>query len=278
MKPTDSSVTLHPPPADLAALVTDECNARIAHTSAPFRLGISGLPGCGKSTLAAAIVAAAKQRGWPALALSLDDFYLPRGDRRKLARRVHPLLATRGVPGTHDLDLLLSVLQQLPQASRRHPVAIPRFDKGRDTRMPHSRWHHVDSPPRLLILEGWCLGVSAQQPAQLIKPVNALEQDEDADGRWRAWVNQRLREYAPIWKKLDARVVLQAPDWTTVCRWREQAEQSLRARRAPKAMDAPTLQRFLQHYERIGRHALEQTPAPADHVFYLDASRHPGIV
>lgn len=245
-------------PAALAARLMQQFSARIAHARRPFCIGLSGAPGCGKSTLAAAMVGDVQKRGWPALALSLDDFYLSRNERRQLAARVHPLLATRGVPGTHDLALLTDVLRRLTRASPRRPVAVPRFDKGRDTRVPPSRWHHVSAPPRVLILEGWCLGVGAQTPTQLRLPINALERDEDADGRWRNWVNQHLRAYLPLWLQLDARVVLQAPDWRSVCRWREQAEQPLRARAAPRAMNSAALQRFLQHYERIGRHALEQ--------------------
>ncbi len=39
-------------------------------------------------------------RGWPTEVLSLDDFYYARRDREALAREIHPLLRSRGVPGT----------------------------------------------------------------------------------------------------------------------------------------------------------------------------------
>jgi D-glycerate 3-kinase len=63
--------------------------------------------------------------------------------------RYIPLLRTRGVPGTHEIELLLSVLAALPNASDKLPVTWPRFDKGRDTRMPPSRW------PRVTRRRGW---------------------------------------------------------------------------------------------------------------------------
>src|SRR5699024_7589387 len=133
------------------------CTERMAHTHRPWMLALSGLPGSGKSTLAKATLSRARREGWPALTLSLDDFYLPRRARKQLAAHVHPLLLTRGVPGTHDLALLRHVLQRLPDASDASPVAVPRFDKGRDTRQPPSRWRKVRRAPRLVILEGWCL-------------------------------------------------------------------------------------------------------------------------
>ncbi len=74
--------------------------------------GLAGLQGSGKSTLAAQLCAALTQRGIATLAMSLDDFYFGRGERKRLARDVHPLLATRGVPGTHDLDLLARTVRR----------------------------------------------------------------------------------------------------------------------------------------------------------------------
>lgn len=240
------------------------CAPHMARTQRPWRLALSGLPGCGKSTLAQAAVARARREGWPALALSLDDFYLPRRARRQLAAHIHPLLATRGVPGTHDTALLRHVLEQLPHAGPDRPVAVPRFDKGRDTRQPFSRWPRVREAPRLLILEGWCLGVAPQTEQALATPVNALERTQDPDGRWRAYANRRLADYLPLWDAADNRALIRVSAWHQVERRRDRAEQALRQRHAPRAMDTAQLKRFLQHYERIGRQALAVPPANAD--------------
>lgn len=237
-------------------------------------LGVSGVQGSGKSTLAQALVTQARRRGVSAVALSLDDFYLSRRQRRRLAARVHPLLQTRGVPGTHDLELALATLDALPAASQWRPVSLPRFDKGRDTRVAPSHWRCVTRPPRLVILEGWCLSVTPQSASALRRPLNALERNEDADGRWRRWVNRRLADYARrLWPRLDALVLLQAPGWAVVRGWREQAERALAAGGAPRAMDHATLQRFLMHYERLSREALVQLPRRADYVIRLDRRR-----
>ena len=124
----------------LAGHLLDQYAGRIARSRRPYILGLSGLQGSGKSTLARVMKAQAKARGWATEVLSLDDFYYARSEREALARDVHPLLRSRGVPGTHEIELLLSVLAAVPQASDRLAVTHPRFDKGRDTRLPPSRW------------------------------------------------------------------------------------------------------------------------------------------
>jgi D-glycerate 3-kinase len=143
----------------LAGHLLDQYAGRIARSRRPYILGLSGLQGSGKSTLARVIRTQAEARGWATEVLSLDDFYYARSDREALAHQVHPLLRSRGVPGTHEIELLLSVLAALPQASDKLPVTHPRFDKGRDTRIPPSRWPRITRPPKLVIVEGWALGI-----------------------------------------------------------------------------------------------------------------------
>lgn len=260
-------------PAALAAPLLRHCAARIARARRPFVLGISGLQGSGKSTLAQALLREARRRGLRAVTLSLDDVYYGRRARAALARRVHPLFATRGVPGTHDAALLARTLEALARATPRRPARLPRFDKGRDTRRPPSRWPRVEHPPHLIVLEGWCLGLRPQRADALSVPVNALERREDADGRWRRAVNRALRAYQPLWRRLDALVLLTAPSFAVVRRWRGQQERALRRHGAPRAIDAKALARFIAHYERLSRHALATLPARADVRIELDAAR-----
>jgi D-glycerate 3-kinase len=258
----------------LAGHLLDQYAGRIARSRRPYVLGLSGLQGSGKSTLARVMKAQARARGWATEVLSLDDFYYARSEREALARDVHPLLRTRGVPGTHEIELLLSVLAAVPQASDRLAVTYPRFDKGRDTRLPPSRWPRITQRPELVIVEGWALGIRPQSPGALTRAINALERDEDPDGTWRRWVNMQLRSYQPLWRKFDALIVLQAPHWDIVRRWRGEQEQDLLARHAPLAMDAATMQHFLMHFERLSRHALATLPALADTIVEYDDERH----
>ena len=237
-------------------------------------IGLSGLQGSGKSTLAGQVVALAQSRGIPALTMSIDDFYLGRAARKELARAVHPLLITRGVPGTHDVPLVHFTLDALREASPKRPARIPRFDKGIDTRLPPSRWRHVKHPPRFVILEGWCIGVPPQTQAELRRPINALERDEDADGTWRHWVNGQLKHnYVALWKRFDELAILQAPSFDVVLNWRDEQERALRKRNAERAQTTQQLERFLQHFERLSRQALKKLPALADLRLVLDARR-----
>ena len=254
--------------------VVDAVLALAAPRGRPCLIAISGLQGSGKSTLAAQLVTAAGRRGDFALALSIDDFYFSRSDRRRLARSVHPLLATRGVPGTHDVGLLMHALDALGRATTDRAARLPRFDKGRDTRIAPSRWRRVTRSPALVVLEGWCVGVPPQRAPELRRPINMLERDEDPDALWRTWVNDQLHErYVALWRRLDRLVLLQAPSYAVVTRWRDEQELALRRRRAPRALSPEALRRFLMHYERLSRHALRELPARSDLRVVLDARR-----
>ena len=258
----------------LAGHLLDHYAGRIARGRRPYVLGLSGLQGSGKSTLARVMKAQAQANGWPTEVLSLDDFYYPRSEREVLAQQIHPLLRTRGVPGTHEIELLMSILAALPQASEKLPVSWPRFDKGRDTRIPPSRWPRVTRPPKLIIVEGWALGIRPQLLSALTTPVNALEREEDPDEIWRRWVNKQLRGYQPLWRQFDALIVLHAPNWEVVRQWRGEQEENLLARHAPLAMDTVAMERFLAHFERLSRHALASLPALADSCVEYDSERH----
>jgi D-glycerate 3-kinase len=259
---------------DVAAAVLALATRHGIARQRPRLIGLSGLQGSGKSTLAAQIVRMAEGSGIAALAMSIDDFYLGRSARRQLAHTVHPLLATRGVPGTHDVALLLRTLDALRTATARQPAYVPRFDKGRDTRIAPSRWRQVRRMPDLVILEGWCIGIPPQAASQLRRYVNAFERDADGDARWRSWVNAQLQaHYIALWQRLDCLAMLQAPAYAVVARWRDEQERALRRRHAPRAMSPAALTRFLMHYERLSRHALATLPARADLRIVLDERR-----
>lgn len=233
--------------------------------------GICGSQASGKSTLAAALVRRAMAEGIPAVSLSLDDIYLTRAEREELARSVHPLLRTRGVPGTHDVALGLETIAAL---ERSEAALLPRFDKGTDDRAPEATWDRSPPNTRLLIFEGWCTGAVAQDAAALAEPVNALERDEDPDGSWRAFANAALSgEYAALFGRLDLLMLLAAPGFETVYGWRCQQEAVLHQCGAPQAMSDEQIARFIAHYERLTRHVLSEMPARADMVAWLNQDR-----
>lgn len=235
---------------------------------------ISGLQGSGKSTLVAQIAAQAEAAGLRVAVLSLDDLYLTQAERLRLANDVHPLLATRGPPGTHDVALGCRMLDALKAGG---DIDLPRFDKLADDRVAETAWTRVRGRVDLVLFEGWCVGARPEDDAALAMPINALERDEDRDGRWRRHCNDALRrDYPALWSRLDALWFLQPPGFDIVRSWRWQQEQAMVAR-APgrRGMDRTQLDRFIQHYERTSRHLLATLPAKADRVVALDEARRP---
>ena len=246
-----------------AATVVADAVARwqAAHpVGRPLVVGLCGPQGAGKSTIAAALAS----RGRVAV-LSLDDLYLGPAERRRLAAEVHPLLATRGVPGTHDVALGIAVLDALVAG---RPVALPRFDKATDAPKPVAEWPVVDRVD-LVVFEGWCVGAVAQDDAALAAPVNRLERDADRDGRWRRFVNAQLAgPYRTLFAPLDRLILLRPPDFATVVGWRQEAETA-----AGGPMTSTQVARFVAHFERISRHVDAAMPVRADLVIDLAADR-----
>lgn len=237
---------------------------------APFALGICGAQGSGKTTAVAEVCARLATERLKVAAFSLDDLYLTRAERQILAREVHPLFATRGPPGTHDLALGLDVLDRLKAGDT---LDLPVFDKSVDDRSPRDSWRRFDGPADVILLEGWCVGARPQAEALLARPVNELERSEDTDGRWRRWANYALAGYRPLWERLDALVMLQAPSFEVVAGWRDQQEAGLRRVGGTGVMDAAAVRRFVQHYERITRHMMAEMPGRADLVIRLGRGR-----
>lgn len=247
-------------------------------------LGINGAQGSGKTTLCALLALILEQGfGLRVAGVSIDDFYLTRAERLRLSRTVHPLLLTRGVPGTHDVALGMGVLDALRRAEAGDTVAIPAFDKAIDDRRPLAQWPRFAGPADVVIFEGWCVAALPQDEAALSQPVNALERDEDADGRWRRYVNERLAaEYAAWFGRLDALAMLKVPSMEKVFQWRGLQESQLAAGLAPgggrRLMDAAGIRRFVQHYERLTRHMLAEMPSRADVVLFLNDGHQIGRV
>ncbi|MBV6493497.1 MAG: hypothetical protein LDLANPLL_01520 [Turneriella sp.] len=236
----------------------------------PLLLAISGPQGSGKSTLAENLPEILfKNHKIISDGFSLDDVYLTHAEREKLAREIHPLLVTRGVPGTHDLVLAEKTIQNLKNGSG----GIPLFDKGSDDRYPKSSWRGVKSKNEIIIVEGWCVGCPPEEATSLAKAVNALEEVEDADGKWRRYVNEKLRnEYAHFFKQLDYLVWLQPPSFEQVYAWRSLQEQKLKEKnaKASHVMDEHKLTRFISHFERLTRHMLRVMPSLANITVALD--------
>ncbi|MEO7247496.1 MAG: kinase [Novosphingobium sp.] len=242
---------------------------RLRTTSGLFVLGICGAQGSGKTTLAAEMAKQLEADSVATAQLSVDDLYLTRAERLRLASEVHPLFATRGVPGTHDVALGMQVLDAL---ERGEAAPLPRFDKAQDDRETPENWPNAPANCRVLLFEGWCLGAVPQPEAELTEPVNALEAIEDPDAVWRHHANVCLAgDYQLLFDRIDALVMLAAPSFSVVSQWRLQQEQGLMP--GGGVMDEAGIRHFIQFYQRLTEWMLREMPGRADLVARLDEDR-----
>lgn len=244
--------------------------------SRPLVIAINGAQGTGKSTLTQflkVILETLSEK--KAAAFSIDDFYLTRQQRKQLAARIHPLFMTRGVPGTHDLELMKSVLDNLKAGLN---TQIPAFNKAIDDRADNDSWQNITAPVDFILFEGWCVLSPAQQDEDLDEPVNKLEKQEDPNSEWRRYANLKLTDYhQQLFSLTDVSIMLQPPDFEHVYQWRALQEEKLRNstdNTNHQIMDAESLKRFIQHYERITRHTLEHLPTRVDYLLPVDTDHN----
>ena len=239
----------------------------------PLLVSLNGAQGTGKSTMTSFLKLIIESENKTNVAeLSLDDFYLRREERKELAEKIHPLLRTRGVPGTHNVPMLENVLDDL---NNRRSCVVPKFDKAVDDQCSKDKWLAIDKPVDIILFEGWCNNSPPQSADELKQAINELEKNEDAGGVWRQFVNDKLIEYRQkVFQYADICIMLKAPDFESVFSWRRLQEKKLRASvfsgAALKLMGDDELKRFIQHFERITRHTIEHLPTAADIVLPVE--------
>ena len=246
-------------------------------------IGINGTQGSGKSTAAVILQLLLEIKyAHRVVVLSIDDFYHSKIKRSELAQTIHPLFITRGVPGTHDVDLAIKTITSLKDSSKEQETLIPRFDKAADDRKPEAQWELFKGPASVIIFEGWCVGATAVDSSHLIEPINDLERSYDSKGIWRRSVNNFLaKQYQQLFSQINWLLMLKAPSFEQVYEWRLLQEQKLTETLAITSdtelkstpielLSEVQLQRFIQHYQRITEHCLVQIPVLADAIIHLN--------
>ncbi|MEW6998737.1 kinase [Colwelliaceae bacterium BS250] len=256
---------------------SDELYSRFSKANHPYFVGINGCQGSGKSTLTDFIATyLTTEYQLNIVVMSLDDFYYSSSKRKTLAQDTHPLLATRGVPGTHDMVALNHVLIRLKE--KEIGFSINKFNKATDEPFPEDDWDPIEQPADIIIVEGWCWGVKPQTAEQLEAPINELECQYDTTGDWRNYVNQQLKmAYEPLYKKMDFWLALQAPSFDCVYQWRLEQEQKLEDRNIglenSKIMSPAQILNFTQYFQRLTVQGCNTFAQSADAIFYLDYQR-----
>lgn len=252
-----------------------------AEKGGPLVVAINGAQGTGKSTLSRFLSDFFRvSAGLNACVLSLDDIYMTKGDRLALSERVHPLLATRGVPGTHDTDLGIGLIKTLI-GGESGEVRTPRFRKEIDDRVEASEWNTVQGPVDIVLFEGWCVSARAQSEAALAEAINEFEADSDKEGVWRAYVNQCLaNEYRELFAFVDHTIMLRVPSFDCILKWRMEQENKLQLQCESLAdganhhfMTEVELRYFIAHFERLTRWMLKDMPSFADMILDFNEDR-----
>ena len=235
-------------------------------------IGLSGGQGAGKSTIAGILKLILKKKyGLNLCVFSIDDFYKKKSDRLKMSKRTHPLFITRGVPGTHDITLINKTIKKLKQKKFR-TVLIPKFDKSKDDRLQKNKWQKIAVKPDIIIFEGWCVGTTHQNSAELKKPLNFIEKKYDKNSKWRKIVNNLVKKrYKSLFSQIDKLVYLKVPNFNYIIKWRWLQEQKMKlTSKSKKTMSKIQVKEFIMFYERLTKHMMKNYSKISDLTIFLD--------
>ena len=222
----------------------------------PLLIGLAGGQGSGKTTISSILsIILKKYFKLNVFIISIDDFYKTRKERKILSKKKHSLLMTRGVPGTHDIDLMLKFFKKI-KSNKFRSLEVPKFNKAMDDRYKKRLWYKLKFKPDVVIFEGWCVGAKPQTAKQLKKPINSLEKVYDQGLKWRTHVNNQLKtKYKTLFNQLDGLLYLKAKNFNLLRNWRLKQERKLwiqtKNKKNLKIMNNGDVINFMQTYQRI---------------------------
>ncbi|MBD2328875.1 glycerate kinase [Alkalinema sp. FACHB-956] len=199
----------------------------------PLIVGFLGGQGTGKTTLTQILAILLQHLGQRAIGFSLDDLYLTYAERQALRLR-DPRLDRRGPPGTHDVELGLTVLEKI--RSQQFPVDLPRFDKSAFQGAGDRRQSERIALADVVLFEGWFVGCRPVAPFMFDSAPEPIV--TEADRQFARDMNRNLYAYQPLWELLDRLIVLQVPDYRLSIQWRCEAEHRMIAQGKPGMSDA----------------------------------------
>ena len=243
----------------------------------PYYIGLAGGQGTGKTTISSILkIILINYFKLNVFKISIDDFYKTRKDRINLSKRIHPMLLTRGVPGTHDIKMMLDFFKN-SKKKKFKKMKLPLFDKSIDDRLPKKKWYEIKKRPDVIILEGWCVGAKAQTNQEIKKSMNSMEKTMDKQLKWRKFVNYNLQtSYKKLFKQLDTLLYLKASNFNQLRKWRLKQEKKLKIqtknKKNLKIMDKKDVISFMQTYQRITENMFKNVPKYASIVMNLNSS------
>ena len=248
-----------------------------AKSKNPFFLGLVGGQGTGKTTTSSILeIILKKYFNLSVFKISIDDFYKTRKDRLNLSKKIHPLLMTRGVPGTHDINIMLDFFKK-SKSRKFKPFKLPKFNKAIDDRCKKNQWYTLNKRPDVIIFEGWCVGAKAEKNSTLKKSINSMEKSKDTKLIWRKYVNNELKsKYKKLYDQLDCLIYLKAQSFSLLQKWRLIQEKKLwlknkNKKTKNKIMTKEDVLSFMQTYQRVTQNMFKFAPKYASIIFNLNS-------
>jgi len=251
--------------------------AKKADNNKPYFVGLAGGQGTGKTTISSIIkIILEKYFKLKVFKISIDDFYKTRKERIALSKKVHPMLLTRGVPGTHDINMMLDFFKK-SKAKKFKSMKLPNFNKAIDDRFPKNKWNKINKRPDVIIFEGWCVGARAETNKTLKKSINSMEKANDHKLVWRKYVNQQLKtKYKKLYSQLNCMIYLKAKNFSLLQKWRLKQEHKLwlktKKKGGHKIMSKGDVINFMQTYQRITQNMFKNMPKYASIILNLNSN------
>ena len=243
----------------------------------PYIVGLSGGQGSGKTTISSIIsIILRKYFKLNVFVISIDDFYKTRKERYLLSKKVHPLLITRGVPGTHDANIMLDFFKRTKRKKFKS-LKLPKFNKAIDDRYNKNLWYSIKKRPDIIIFEGWCVGAKAEKTNTLKKSINSLEKFKDKELTWRRYVNRQLQsKYKKLYDQLNCLLYINSNNFGLLTKWRIKQEEKLRLKNkrsnSHKIMSNKEVISFMQTYQRVTKNMLKTLPKYASIILNLNTN------
>ena len=240
-----------------------------------YIVGLSGGQGSGKTTISSIIsIILRKYFKLNVFTISIDDFYKTKKERLLLSKKIHPLLLTRGVPGTHDINRMLDFFKKVKEKKFR-PVKLPKFNKAIDERYNKKLWYSLKKRPDIIIFEGWCVGAKPEKNSTLKKSVNSMEKLKDKKLTWRRYVNKQLKsKYKQLYDQLNCLLYIQSNNFSLLRKWRVKQEKKLRLKNKRsnklKIMSDKEVINFMQTYQRVTQNMFKYVPKYASIILNLN--------
>ena len=243
----------------------------------PYFVGLAGGQGTGKTTTSSLIkIILSKYFKLNVFRISIDDFYKTRKERISLSKRVHPMLLTRGVPGTHDINMMLNLFRK-SKSKKFKRLKLPTFNKAIDDRFSKKHWYDLKKKPDVIIFEGWCVGAKSEKNDTLKRTINSMEKTKDQKQIWRKYVNDQLKtKYRKLYSQLNCLIYLKAKDFSLLQKWRLKQERKLwiKSKKSlnTKIMSKQDVLNFMQTYQRVTQNMFRYMPKYASIIINLNSN------